>query len=183
MQQHRIESPFIPLFPEVAEALRDESPLCFKAYFLMLNDFFLSMLIELDWNSDAVWVIGRIRTSKREIAKRLGIDRRHLNEAIWPVWEKKGLVAISDDDPGIVLIPKFYKKGAASIDLARFQEIGLKTDQNQEQIQGMVREIDQIRHIIMEGWRGGPPKVEGSPLQKGGPNPATFRFRHPFKGF
>lgn len=120
-----MSGPFVPVPSEVIELLEEKTtPVCFQAYFLMINCFY----VEEKTDTEGIWVAGIVHAKKSNIANRVSKSRGYFNETIWTRWESAGVVAIRE---GAVYLPMLYKKGEAFLQPLRMRkEIdGLNTKQ------------------------------------------------------
>ena len=178
----KMSGPFVPIPGEVFDLLKNETPMCFKVYAYMLNAFF----VEEDFDVEGDWVLGRIRASHNEISKTLEVDRSWLDQRIWPILTKLGIVR---DNQGIIELPKLYKKAEQFIVPAEVkkqfnllrQEISdlrkmlnnLLADYDLQNNPGNTEKDDELR--------GKPSTVEGKTLNFGGENP-QLRARESLSG-
>ena len=158
-KERSMRGPFVPLPGDVFSRLQGESPLCFKAYAYMVFHFF----VERDLEADPEWAVGRIRASKREVAAKLGLDRSHFNDHIWPAWEAAGVVETREDTPGVIFLPRLYRKADIAIDPMEIKQMAADI----EEIKLALAEMALLESLTPSGgeWRGKPSKVEEKTLQ------------------
>lgn len=132
--RYRLDDPFVPQFREVCEILKSYSGTCFKVYFLMLHYFH----IEEDSEADDVWVVGRIRALRPEVAEAVGVDYTWLRRRIWPDLVESGLVV--DEAPGIIRLPKYKKK----------KDAYLIPDQVKRQISALIAEVENLKTAVFD---------------------------------
>jgi len=72
----------------------------------MIDLFF----VEEDWSAEGEWAHGKIRTSKREVARRTGTDWKWFYTKIWTTWLEIGVVSEEKIEQGYIFLPKLAKK-------------------------------------------------------------------------
>ena len=138
--------PFVPSFLEVAMTLFRCGDKCFTTYFMMVHLF----PVQEDADAEGDWVVARIRSTPKEVARKLGASYRWFREKTWPSLIEAGLVV--EEEPGVIFLPKYKKKKdlyviPSHVD-KRLQDYEERIEQYEERMERMENMIERLVKII-----------------------------------